>query len=119
MKNLITTLVIITITFTSMLANTTPEVLISNKEVKVVTVGHLEIFTASEYVAETETLVFDTNDNISAVQIFDQEGNMMFVLPVLSDNVQIKKNLFETGKYRLGFILEGEKTIHLTDVFVK
>ena len=119
MKNIITTLAIITITFSSLMANTTPEVLISNEDVKVITVGHLAIFASSEYVEESETLVFNTNDNISAVQIFDGEGNMMFVLPVLSDNVQIKKNMFETGNYRLGFILEGETTIHLTDVIIK
>ncbi len=119
MQNIITTLIIITITFTSMLGNTNPEVLISNEAVKVVTVGHLEIFAASKYVVETETLVFDTNENIATVQIFDQDGNMMFMLPVLSDNIQIKKNLFEQGKYRLGFILEGEQKIHLTDVLVK
>jgi len=119
MKNIITTLAIIAITFSSLMATTTPEVLISNKDVKVVTVGHLAIFASSEYVESSETLVFNTNDDIAAVQVFDGEGNMMFVLPVLSDNVQIKKNMFETGNYRLGFILKGESTIHLTDVIIK
>ncbi len=119
MKNIITTLTIITLTLTSVFANTTPEVLISTSDIEVVTVTDLDIFSSSMFDAETKSLVFNTNDDISVVQIFDAEGEMIFQLPVMSDNVQIKKNLFGSGEYKLGFVLEGETEVHLTDVTVK
>ena len=112
MKNIITTLAIITLTLTSVFANTTPEV-------EVVTINDLDIFSSSMFDTETESLVFNTNDDISMVQIFDNEGEVIFLLPVMSDNVQIKKNLFESGQYKLGFVIEGETQVHLTDVTIK
>ena len=44
---------------------------------------------------------------------------MEFQLPVMSNNVQINKNLFGQGQYKLGFILEGQSEIHFTDVTIK
>ena len=119
MKNIITTLTIITLTLTSVFANTTPEVLISTSDIEVVTVNDLDIFSSSMFDAETKSLVFNTNDDISVVQIFDGEGELIFQLPVMSDNVQIKKNLFDAGEYKLGFVLEGETEVHLTDVTIR
>ncbi len=119
MKNIITTLAIFTLTLSAVFANTTPEVLISTSDIEVVTINDLDIFSSSKFDVETESLVFNTNDDISMVQIFDNEGEVIFLLPVMSDNVQIKKNLFESGKYKLGFVIEGETQVHLTDVTIK
>ena len=118
MKTLITILTALTLTVTAF-ATTTPEVLISSDAVEVVTVESLEIFTASSFDSSTENLIFDTKKNISVVQIFNSEGEMEFQLPVMSDNVQINKNLFGSGTYKLGFILEGQSEVHLTDVTIK
>jgi len=119
MKNLITIIAVLTITFTSAFATTTPETLISSGDVKVVTVKTSAIFTTANYDATTENLNFTTNDNISVIQIFDAEGNLEFSLPVMSDSVKINKNLFGTGTYQLGFILEGQSQMHATTVTVE
>ena len=68
MKNIITTIAIITLTVTAAIANSTPEVLISAPSVEVVTVNH-EIFTSSDFDVDSENLVFNTNDKIATVQI--------------------------------------------------
>ena len=119
MKNLITIIAVLTITFTSAFATTTPETLISTTDVEVVTVGTSDIFTTADFDAATDNLNFTTNDNISVIQIFDAEGNLEFSLPVMSDNVKINKNLFGEGTYQLGFILEGQSQMHSTSVTVK
>ena len=119
MKNLITLVTILTITASTVFANTTPEVLISTPTVEVVNIDNLDIFTSSAFNAESNVLVFDTHEDISVVQIFNSKGEMEFQLPVMSNNVQIRKNLFETGKYQLGFVIQGESDVHFTQVTIK
>ena len=119
MKNLITILAALTISFTSVFATTTPETLISNETIEVISIEGLEIFNSAEFDAETENLSFTTNEDISVIQIFSAEGELEFQLPVMSDNVKINKNLFDQGTYKLGFILQGESHLHTTQVTVK
>ena len=52
-------------------------------------------------------------------QIFDQDGQLVFQLPVMSNKVKINKNVFGSGKFKLGFILDGETDIHFTEVNIK
>lgn len=111
MKNLITIIAISLLTFTAASANNNPE---SAK----VTVENLEIFASSDFDSATEMLEFTTVESMAAVQIFDAAGEMTFILPVMSDNVQINKNLFEQGTYKLGFILEGQSSVHFSTVTI-
>ena len=119
MKNLISIIAALTLTVSTVFANTTPEMLISTDKVTVVAVGNLDFFTSAEFNAETDNLSFTTNDNISVIQIFNAEGELEFQLPVMSDNVKINKNLFGQGEYKLGFILEGQTELHTTHVSIK
>ncbi len=119
MKNLITILAALTITFSTAFATATPEVIISTETVEVVTVETLDFFSAAEFDTATQNLAFTTTQNISVVQIFNAEGNMEFQLPVMSNNVQINKNLFGEGNYKLGFLLEGQTEVHFTQVTIK
>ena len=119
MKNLIVLITIFIITVTTVYASTTPEVLISSPEVEVVTVADLDIFASSSFDTDTENLVFDTYNEISVVQIFNSNGKLEFQLPVMSDNVQINKNLFEEGNYKLGFVIKDQTEVHFTEVTIK
>jgi len=119
MKNLITIITVLTITFTSAFATTTPETIVSTDEVEVITVGTSHIFSFADFDAATDNLIFITNEVISVIQIFDANGNLEFSLPVVSNSVKINKNLFEVGHYELGFILEGQSQMHSTTVTVK
>jgi len=94
MKNQLTIIAVLAITFTSAYASTTPEVLFTNAAVEVITVESLEIFTDAGFDTESENLVFSTTENMTVVQIFNSEGELEFQLPVMSNKVQINKNLF-------------------------
>jgi 5,10-methylene-tetrahydrofolate dehydrogenase/methenyl tetrahydrofolate cyclohydrolase len=119
MKNLITILAALTLTVSTAFATTTPEALISTESVVVVAIGQLDFFTSAEFEAETDNLSFTTDEKISVIQIFNAAGDLEFQLPVMSDIVKINKNLFGTGEYKLGFILEGQSQVHTTQVSIK
>ncbi len=119
MKNLITTLIIAAITVTSSFASTKPEVeLISNDEVSVTTETK-EFFKLAIFNQDAETLEFVTVGEISVIQIFDNDGNLEFQLPVMSDMVKINKNLLADGEQKLGFVMNGVNQVHFTAVTVK
>jgi len=110
MKNLIT---IIALTIcTSAFAGINPDVAEINTE-------SVAFIASIEYDADSQNLAFTTTTDISVLQIFNAEGNLEFQLPVMSDIVKINKNLFNTGKYKLGFVLEGDSEVHLTEITIK
>lgn len=115
MKNLISTLIITTISLTTIFATSTPMTVLSN-EVEVESINILE---SSSYDAEQENLVFTTEDNISIIQIYNEEGTLEFQLPVMSNQVKINKNLFDEGTYQLGFLIEGDSQVHLSKVNIR
>jgi len=111
MKNLITLLAILTLTTSVAFANNTPEVN--------VTIDNLEIFSSANFDSNTKSLDFTTISDMTSIQIFSLDGNLMFNLPVMSDHVAINKNLFETGSYKLGFVMDGNSQVHYTHVTIK
>lgn len=119
MKNLLTIFAALTITLSSAFASSTPVTLINTDEVVVVTIGSLDIFKSAEFNAETDNLSFTTDEEISMIQIFNADGQLEFQLPVMSNDVKINKNLFGEGSYQLGFILDGESQLHVTQVTIK
>lgn len=84
-----------------------------------VSVSALDILEEASYDASSDNLVFVTKDEISVIQIFDANGNLEFQLPVMSNQVKINKNLFGEGRFKLGFLVEGDSQIHLSDVIIK
>jgi len=58
-------------------------------------------------------------NDISVIQIYDGQGNLEFQLPVMSNMVQINKNLLADGQQKLGFVMDGVNEVHFTQVTVK
>jgi len=112
MKNFITVLAVTIITSSVAFATTTPET-------DMISVDNLEVLESADYNADNETLDFTTKSDISMIQIFDLDGTMVFQLPVMSNYVQINKNLFDKGSHKLGFIMQGTNQIHFTHVTIK
>ena len=110
---------IATLTTTVAFSNSKPVVLISTLDFEVVSVGVLDIFVNTAFDSQSENLVFDTKQPMKVVQIFNANDELEFQLPVMSKNVQINKNLFEKGNYKLGFIIEGDADVHFTNVEIK
>ncbi len=118
MKNILTFCTAVIFSITSLSAMNVPETLISSPEVIVVALEEVNIFLDADYNEDSENVEFNTVNEISVVQIFNEAGELQFQLPVMSTQVRINKNLFSHGNSKLGFILKGEKSIHFTQVTI-
>jgi len=119
MKLLFTIISVLIINFAAIAEDINPEVLISNEDVEVIAIAGLDFFQSSNYSSESENLTFYTTKSISVVKIYNMSEELEFQLPVMSSNVQINKNLFGSGRYKLGFLLEGQSKVHFAHVTVR
>lgn len=65
-------------------------------------------FSPAYFNEKTNSLHFEAFQKINFIKIFNEEGSMVYKLPVLSNKVRISKNLFEQGDYKVEFEIEGE-----------
>ncbi len=112
MKNIITILSLTIFSLTVLSANNVPSA-------DRISVENLEIFQTASFNVESQSLDFTTNSDISVIQIYNLAGDMVLQLPVMTDNVQLKSNLFDGDTYKLGFVMEGSNQIHFTKVTIK
>jgi hypothetical protein len=124
MKNCISTLVLSVVAITLSTAAINPIVnttLINNASVEVSIDDALsDLFITAEYDEVQNYFEFSIDKNISFIQIFDNDGQLQFQLPVLSNNVKISKNLFHTsGEYKLGFMIDGIENVQFSVVTIK
>ena len=118
MKNLIITFATILLAATATFASVTPESIIAEKEVEVMSVENTKIFTAATYNQTSQNLEFTTQSDIEFIQIYDAQGNVAFQLPVQSNIVKINKNLFDKGVSKLGFKMDQTSETYYTSVKV-
>ncbi len=119
MKNLLTTFATIIFLATSTFATSTPDAEIVSSENVTVTMEAKDFFQTAAFNTESSTLDFTTVNEISVIQIYGKDGKIAFQLPVMSNHVQINKNLFSEGNQKLGFVLAGESQVYFSDVTIK
>ncbi len=112
MKNFITILSLTIFSLTVLSANNTPSE-------GVVSVENLQIFETAGFNVESQTLDLTTKSDIAVIQIYNLAGELEFQLPVMSDNVQLKRNMFDGETHKLGFVMQGSNQVHFTNVTVK
>lgn len=67
-----------------------------------------------------ESLEFSIAKTISYIQIFNENGELEFQLPVLSNKVKIGKSLFsQSGDYKIGFMIDGVKDVKFSQVNIR
>lgn len=118
MKNLINTLSILFLAATISFATADPKAVISNDDVEVVNLEESSIFTTAEYNYNKNNLEFETSDQVEMIQIYDETGKITFQLNVDSRYVRINKNLFDSGKSKLGFKMKSTDNLHFTSVTI-
>ncbi len=78
-----------------------------------------ELFLFADFNVATSTLDFETKEDVDFVQIYTMSGDLIFQLPVMSSQLSIKKNLFDKGEYKLGFVVNGQPEVIMTKVTIK
>jgi len=79
----------------------------------------MDMFVAAEYVDETESIEIETVENIHSLLIYGETGELEFMLPVMSKNVMINKNMFGSGLYQIGFNCDDHKELTYAQLFLK
>ena len=119
MKNLLTTTLIILIALTGLFGGITPSSKIINTE-KVIVISAIEgLFESASFDEESDLMRFTTNTDISVIQIMNAEGELEFQLPVMTNDVQLNTNLFGSGEFKLGFVMQGENQVYYTKGNIK
>ena len=90
----------------------------SSLTVSLTDVKQKEYFHHARFDFKYENLEFEAFNKIKYIQILTDEGKLKFQIPVMSKSVFISKKLFKPGKYKLGFMIEGNDTIEFTTVEV-
>ena len=122
MKNLILVLTVFLSTTVSTFASGPKEniTLIKVASVEVSIDNDLnDLFTKATFNDVKNTLEFTTESDIKYIQIYNENGELEFQLPVMSKKVKISKKLFEQGNHKLGFLMAGENDIKFTSVTIR
>jgi hypothetical protein len=117
MKTIMTAVVLLTlcplITFSSGELND-PSLIYSfaGVEIKVLDEASLENFVSFNYELKSKAVHFETVESIEFIQIFDLDEKLLFQVPVLSNKLQLGKELLESGKFKIGFTFSGLDGVH-------
>jgi len=68
-----------------------------------------KFFLKAEFDEEYEEIRFFTKETTTQIRIYDDLGEMIYLLPVGSDRINIGKSLFQSGDYKFIFDTEGDR----------
>lgn len=68
-----------------------------------------EYFSPAYFNDKTNSIHFESHINIKYVQVFNEDGEMEYQLPVMSGKVRMNKNLFSKGEYKISFHMDMDE----------
>lgn len=78
----------------------------------------LNIMKKTQYNQSDNCITMQFQKTLDKIQVFNDEGEIEMMFPVSSTKVNLGLSLFESGTYKLGFIMEGESKIHYANISV-
>ncbi len=123
MKNLILTIAIL-FSFSSVNASNIGDGTLSiinnsNLELSLENEGQKFLIISTEFNTEYENISMIFNSSVNMIQVFNTEGEMEMMLPIGSEEVDLGMSLFQSGDYKLGFMVEGIDEVQFTNLLVK
>jgi len=114
MKNLILTIAIITLALSTSLANTNP--LDNTGDLETISfemndADKIEFSINVSYDLQQESLMIETGEEVSFIQVLNNDGVLQYQLPVFSETVVLDLNDFETGDYSLNLLFENDSMV--------
>ena len=123
MKTKILSLIFLLGMFSTSFANNIPDSktkLISNDKFEIsYDSGTLVNIFDSASIVENRSFEFKTKEVVAFIQVFNSSGAIEYQLPVGSDVVTLGTSLFESGNYKLGFLIDSYHGVQYADVKVK
>lgn len=104
--------------FTSRLAFSNNEPVVSEATFEIKEIGlKMSAQTYNVYVTEisydvsNSTINFNTNSDVSFLQILDEDGQLQYQLPVFSKSIILDLEDFENGNYKLNLLMNNKSVI--------
>ena len=120
MKNLLLTLNLSLVFFSAAFAGDGKIKVMTNSEINLLTTEYMvDFIISSKFNLEDKNVDMVFSSNINMIQIFDNEGEIVSIIPIGSDELRMGLSLFDKGNYKLGFLIEGEADIQYADISVK
>ncbi len=124
MKNLILIFAIATsfttATFASNIGDGTLAIVKSEKvEITLDNEGQKEFIISSAFEADNDQIAMVFNSSVSMIQVYNNSGEVEMMFPVGSENVNLGMSLFETGNYKVGFMVDGYDEVQFTNMTIK
>jgi len=124
MKNLILIFAIAisftTGTFASNIGDGTLAIVKSEKvEITLENEGQKEFLVSSAFEADNDQIAMVFNSSVSMIQVLNSDGEVEMMFPVGSEKVNLGMSLFETGDYKVGFMVDGYDEVQFTTMMVK
>jgi hypothetical protein len=79
---------------------------------------YAKYFQPASFSAETNSINFESYQDIKYVQIFNAAGEMEYQLPIMSSKVRISKKMFAKGDYKISFLLSNKNEALYTYVTI-
>ncbi len=124
MKNLILIFAIAisftTATFASNIGDGTLAIVKSEKvDITLDNEGQKEFIISSAFEADQDQIAMVFEANVSMIQILNNDGEIEMMFPVGSETVNLGMSLFDTGDYKVGFMVDGYDDVQFTNMTIK
>lgn len=88
------------------------DVLIENKS--------KDFFSVAKFNELEYSLEFELETAISHIKVTNETEELEYQLPVLTRKIQLGKSLFpKCGNYKIGFRIEGQKSLKFSDIRIR
>lgn len=74
---------------------------------------------SSTYNSDSEDIALVFKSVVSTVQIYNDKNEMVMTFPAGTDQLNLGLTLFESGLYKVGFLIEGQNEFQFTNLIVK
>jgi len=121
MKNLILTISLLCYSI-SVFSSSNPIldfVILNDKNVEVAVESNLKESKRISVRLFSDILSFKTKSKIKNIQVLNDQNKLMYQFPILSKKLEISKDLFDSGKYKINFYFYGDEKPLSTQITIK
>jgi len=78
-----------------------------------------KFFLKTEFDSKQDDIRFLTRENTTQIRIYNNLGDMVYLLPVGSDRINVGRSLFEKGTYKFVFDTDGDRKMFTSNLTVR
>lgn len=88
-------------------------------ELTLETVEQKQFILSSKYDDVYENLGLTFESQVQIIQIFNKDGGIEMLIPIDSKVINLGLSMFDSGKYKMGFVIEGIEETQFTSLVIK